>query len=768
MLARHRTALTLAPSVMLKGLLALVNVETLRIACGSRASASRLLRRTQDDTSSDMLSTGPRTNPATAAVRTTSRHRAVHLDPTRPSAEKPPEHARVHPSTGQIPSCDNKPRTTRPSAFNMRSICPQWVACGLWTHHSLRDCPVHFVFLLQNGAVTQKDTLNDDEFEPYLNTQARQSNAYTAMSDSYMPSYYSPSIGFSYSLNEAAWSTGGDPPMPYLASYGQLSNGEPHYLPDAMFGQPGPLGSNPFLGQHGFNFFPSGIDFSAWGNNSSQGQSGTPQSSGYSSSYAYAPSSLGGAMIDGQSPFAPAANEPLNKAPGMNSLDQGMAGLKISSAAPGGNGDMAPKVVGSGMPGGGPLGPVSSVGPPIMPPVSIAPAKPASWADIASKPAKPQPKLKTKGGMAGANLPPPPIKHNMDIGTWDNKGTMPKAAAPQQIPPVPSNGQPPNQASPQLGATAAGNPQMPLSNGQLVPPGSQMGQHQLPPSGQPGMAQMPQPPLSQGPPPPNQQQQPSQPTRWVPPRNRANGFGDAGGGGTGQSPPTSSGVGVVPGVPSEPHPVLEKLRMVNNYNPKDFDWNPKQGRVFIIKSYSEDDIHRSIKYNIWCSTEHGNKRLDTAYRSLGGKGPLYLLFSVNGSGHFCGVAEMRSPVDYNTSAGVWSQDKWKGRFDVRWIFVKDVPNSQLRHIRLENNENKPVTNSRDTQEVPLDKARQVLKIIAGYKHTTSIFDDFSHYEKRQEEEECVKKVEVQGTEPYPSNPSNRTHYRLQERPGRVK
>uniref|UniRef100_H3DIQ7 YTH domain-containing family protein n=1 Tax=Tetraodon nigroviridis TaxID=99883 RepID=H3DIQ7_TETNG len=557
---------------------------------------------------------------------------------------------------------------------------------------------------VQNGAVTQKDTLNDDEFEPYLSTQARQSNAYTAMSDSYMPSYYSPSIGFSYSLNEAAWSTGGDPPMPYL-SYGQLSNGEPHYLPDAMFGQPGPLGSNPFLNQHGFNFFPGGIDFSAWGNSNSQGQSGTPQSSGYSSSYAYAPSSLGGAMIDGQSPFAPGANEPLNKAPGMNSLDQGMAGLKLGGVAPGGNGDMAPKVVGSGLPGGGPLGPVSSVGTPSMPPVSIATAKPASWADIASKPAKPQPKLKTKVGMAGANLPPPPIKHNMDIGTWDNKGTMPKAATPQQVPLNPS-----------------------------------MGPHQLPP-GQPGLVQIPQVSLSQGPPPPShhQQQQAPQPTRWVAPRNRANGFGDPSGNGPGQSPPTSSGVAVVPGVPSEPHPVLEKLRMVNNYNPKDFDWNPKQGRVFIIKSYSEDDIHRSIKYNIWCSTEHGNKRLDAAYRSLGAKGPLYLLFSVNGSGHFCGVAEMRSPVDYNT-AGVWSQDKWKGRFDVRWIFVKDVPNSQLRHIRLENNENKPVTNSRDTQEVPLDKARQVLKIIAGYKHTTSIFDDFSHYEKRQEEEECVKKV----------------------------
>ena len=37
--------------------------------------------------------------------------------------------------------------------------------------------------------------------------------------------------------------------------------------------------------------------------------------------------------------------------------------------------------------------------------------------------------------------------------------------------------------------------------------------------------------------------------------------------------------------------------------------------------------------------------------------------------------------------------------------------------------------------MPLDKGKQVLKILHGYKHTTSIFDDFIHYEKRQEEEE---------------------------------
>ena len=188
------------------------------------------------------------------------------------------------------------------------------------------------------------------------------------------------------------------------------------------------------------------------------------------------------------------------------------------------------------------------------------------------------------------------------------------------------------------------------------------------------------------------------------------------------------------------HPVLDNLRSINDYNPKSFDMSPKNARYFVIKSFSEDDIHRSIKYEIWCSTDHGNKRLDAAYKAQNGQGPIFLFFSVNGSGHFCGMAEMLSAVDYtSTGSSVWVQDKFKGQFKVKWIYVKDVPNGQLRHIRLENNENKPVTNSRDTQEVPPEKGKMVLKIIHGYKHSTSLFDDFVHYEKKQEEEDNKKK-----------------------------
>lgn len=60
---------------------------------------------------------------------------------------------------------------------------------------------------------------------------------------------------------------------------------------------------------------------------------------------------------------------------------------------------------------------------------------------------------------------------------------------------------------------------------------------------------------------------------------------------------------------------------------------------------------------------------------------------------------MVGPVDFNKSMDFWQQDKWTGCFPVKWHIVKDIPNSLLKTITLENNDNKPVTNSRDTQEV---------------------------------------------------------------------
>ncbi|KAA1170318.1 YTH domain-containing protein, partial [Marinobacter salinexigens] len=50
------------------------------------------------------------------------------------------------------------------------------------------------------------------------------------------------------------------------------------------------------------------------------------------------------------------------------------------------------------------------------------------------------------------------------------------------------------------------------------------------------------------------------------------------------------------------------------YNLADFPEKYTDAKFFIIKSYSEDDIHKSIKYNVWASTPNGNNKLDAGYQ----------------------------------------------------------------------------------------------------------------------------------------------------------
>lgn len=169
--------------------------------------------------------------------------------------------------------------------------------------------------------------------------------------------------------------------------------------------------------------------------------------------------------------------------------------------------------------------------------------------------------------------------------------------------------------------------------------------------------------------------------------------------------------------------------VLDQLNPAEFFYNgeqegAKESRFFVIKSNSRDDVLHSIKHNIWCSTKYGNAKLNQAFGEKQNQKhvSIYLFFSVNTSGMFSGMAEMISQVDFDAKSDLWTQDKWKGKFEIKWIYVKDVPNSKLKHITLPNNENKPVTHSRDAQEIPFDKGVEMLDVFRSYKHTSTLFD----------------------------------------------
>jgi len=74
----------------------------------------------------------------------------------------------------------------------------------------------------------------------------------------------------------------------------------------------------------------------------------------------------------------------------------------------------------------------------------------------------------------------------------------------------------------------------------------------------------------------------------------------------------------------------------DRYNKEDFSIEYSDARFFVIKSYSEDDVHKSIKYGVWSSTLNGNKKLQSVYEDAqriatekSRECPIFLFFSVS-------------------------------------------------------------------------------------------------------------------------------------------
>ncbi|CCH41284.1 YTH domain family protein 3 [Wickerhamomyces ciferrii] len=158
---------------------------------------------------------------------------------------------------------------------------------------------------------------------------------------------------------------------------------------------------------------------------------------------------------------------------------------------------------------------------------------------------------------------------------------------------------------------------------------------------------------------------------------------------------------------------------------------PVGSRFFVIKSFNQQDINSSFIHKIWSSTDIGNNRLAKAFNNKYSNERIFLLFSVNGSGKFCGVAEMKSSLrlnpDGHENENVWLDGtRWKGNFKIQWLIIKDISNLYLKHLKFQSTNNftntfelKPVTNSRDTQELSFEVGRQMINIFKETHSSTS-------------------------------------------------
>ena len=175
---------------------------------------------------------------------------------------------------------------------------------------------------------------------------------------------------------------------------------------------------------------------------------------------------------------------------------------------------------------------------------------------------------------------------------------------------------------------------------------------------------------------------------------------------------------------------------INTKNAKLHEKIDSNSKFFVIKSFSEEDVHKSIKYGVWSSSKNGNLTLSNAFQMTKEKnGNVFLFFSCNGSGRYVGVARMKTSCDENRTFEFWTQDgKWTGLFDVEWLFIKDVPFKEFKEIiiTMKDGEIKPISNARDTQEIPFEQAKIMLEKISNYQNSNTILEHFEFYDMRQE------------------------------------
>ncbi|XP_025752231.1 3'-5' RNA helicase YTHDC2 isoform X1 [Manacus vitellinus] len=137
--------------------------------------------------------------------------------------------------------------------------------------------------------------------------------------------------------------------------------------------------------------------------------------------------------------------------------------------------------------------------------------------------------------------------------------------------------------------------------------------------------------------------------------------------------------------------------------------SPRQNvpvRYFIMKSSNLQNIDISQQKGIWSTTPSNERKLNGAFWE---SSVVYLIFSVQGSGHFQGFARMDSAIGCEKSQD-WGSPGFGGVFKVEWIQKESIPFQFAHHLVNPWNDNKKVQISRDGQELEPQVGEQLLQL----------------------------------------------------------
>ncbi|XP_041370241.1 3'-5' RNA helicase YTHDC2-like isoform X2 [Gigantopelta aegis] len=129
-------------------------------------------------------------------------------------------------------------------------------------------------------------------------------------------------------------------------------------------------------------------------------------------------------------------------------------------------------------------------------------------------------------------------------------------------------------------------------------------------------------------------------------------------------------------------------------------------RYFVMKCNNQKNLDISQQKGVWATTSGNESKLNKAFKD--GKN-VFLVFSIQGSGHFQGVASMVSAVGKEKTPDFMSPGLG-GNFQIKWIKKTPIPFQNTHHLTNPWNENKKVQVSRDGQEIEPNVGESLVKM----------------------------------------------------------
>lgn len=192
--------------------------------------------------------------------------------------------------------------------------------------------------------------------------------------------------------------------------------------------------------------------------------------------------------------------------------------------------------------------------------------------------------------------------------------------------------------------------------------------------------------------------------------------------------------------------IREKFPSLSKFNlehPLDHFHN---SQFVVIRSKKSDDIHKAIKYGVWTSSDHNNKKIENLFQMAQERDEaIFFLFTYMNAPGFVGLAVLES-INLNLEFPFWGEiGKWIGVMRLNWIYVRDVNFEEVKDLKETKfqGELKYMDELTDGSKISYFNALKIIEIMNKKKTMSSIFEkfvghDFQEKKARPKLEEIIR------------------------------